>query len=182
MGDENGLLPDYRSFSTILNNQPSNIPKMATIKGKGAKIAYVKSDEVRALENLCDNYRKKRNPDAKKKYYSDRTASELEKCIINYCHLFGVFAEKVQSMGRTIFKGEPIYVRNSNTTGQADLSLIINGKAVKVEVKCRFTKDRYQNDAQKRYQKNVERAGGIYIIIRDFAEFKQWLDNFLKNK
>ena len=155
---------------------------MATIKGKGAKIAYVKSEAVKELEILCDEYRKKRNPDAKKKYYSDRTASELEKCIINYCHLFGVFAEKVQSMGRTIFKGQPIYVRNSNTTGQADLSLIINGKAVKVEVKCKWTGDRYQNEAQKAYQRNVERSGGIYIIIRDFAEFKQWFDNFLNNK
>lgn len=155
---------------------------MATIKGKGAKIAYVKSEAVKELERMCDEYRKRKNPDAPKKYYTDKTAHELEKCIINYCYLFGVFAEKVQSMGRTIFKGQPIYVRNSNTTGQADLSLIINGKAVKVEVKCRFTKDRYQNDAQKAYQKKVERAGGIYIIIRDFAEFKQWFDNFLKNK
>lgn len=152
---------------------------MATINGKGAKIAYMKSDEVRALENLCDNYRKRKNPDTPKKYYSDKTAHELEKCIINYCHLFGVFAEKVQSMGRTIFKGQPIYVRNSNTTGQADLSLIIKGKAIKVEVKCKWTGDRYQSEAQKAYQRNVERSGGIYIIIRDFAEFKQWFDKYL---
>ena len=155
---------------------------MATIKEKGLKTTYTKSAAVKELERMCDEYRKQRNPEAKKKYYSDRTAPELEKCIINYTILKGHFAEKVQSMGRTIFKGEPIYVRNSNTTGQADLSLIINGKAVKVEVKCKWTGDRYQNEAQKRYQKNVERAGGIYIIIRDFAQFKIWLDNFLKNK
>ena len=155
---------------------------MATIKEKGLKTTYTKSAAVKELERMCDEYRKQRNPEAKKKYYSDRTAPELEKCIINYTILKGHFAEKVQSMGRTIFKGEPIYVRNSNTTGQADLSLIINGKAVKVEVKCKWTGDRYQSEAQKRYQKNVERAGGIYIIIRDFAQFKIWLDNFLKNK
>ena len=155
---------------------------MATIKEKGLKTTYTKSAAVKELERMCDEYRKQRNPEAKKKYYSDRTAPELEKCIINYTILKGHFAEKVQSMGRTIFKGEPIYVRNSNTTGQADLSLIINGKAVKVEVKCKWTGDRYQSEAQKRYQKNVERAGGIYIIIRDFAQFKSWIDNFLKNK
>ena len=155
---------------------------MATIEGKGVKTAYTKSEAVKELEIMCDEYRKQRNPEAKKKYYTDKTAPELEKCIINYTILKGHFAEKVQSMGRTIFKGEPIYVRNSNTTGQADLSLIIHGKAVKVEVKCRFTKDRYQNDAQKRYQKKVERAGGIYVIIRDFAGFKSWIDNFLKMK
>lgn len=153
---------------------------MATINGKGAKIAYMKSDEVRALENLCDNFRKRKNPDAPKKYYTDKTAPELEKCIINYTFLMGHFAEKVQSMGRTIYKDNPIYVRNSNTTGQADLALIVEGKAIKVEVKCKWTKDRYQNEAQKKYQKRVERAGGIYIIIREFAEFKNWFDIYLK--
>lgn len=153
---------------------------MATIDGKGEKIAYLKSDAVKDLEILCDQYRKQRNAAAKKKYYSDKTAPELEKCIINYTFLKGYHAEKIQSMGRTIFKGQPIYVRNSNTTGQADLSLIIKGKAVKVEVKCKWTKDRYQNAAQKRYQKNVERAGGIYVIIRDFAQFQIWFDNFLR--
>ena len=153
---------------------------MATINGKGAKIAYVKSEAVKGLEVMCDEYRKRRNQTAPKKYYSDKTAPELEKCIINYTHLKGHFAEKIQSMGRTIFKDQPIYVRNSNTTGQADLSLIVYGKAIKVEVKCRWTGDRYQNEAQKRYQRKVERAGGIYIIIRDFAQFKSWFDNFLK--
>ena len=153
---------------------------MATIDGKGARLTYTKSGAVKELEILCDAYRKQRNPEAKKKYYSDKTAPELEKCIINYTFLNGHFAEKIQSMGRTIFKDQPIYVRNSNTTGQADLSLIVKGKAVKVEVKCRWTKDRYQNEAQKRYQKNVERAGGVYVIIRDFAQFKSWFDNFLK--
>ena len=153
---------------------------MATINGKGAKIVYLKSEAIKELEIKCDEYRKQRNPTAKKKYYSDKTAPELEKCIINYTHLKGHFAEKIQSMGRTIFKDQPIYVRNSNTTGQADLSLIVYGKAIKVEVKCKRTGDRYQNEAQKRYQRKVERAGGIYIIIRDFAQFKYWFDNYLK--
>ena len=155
---------------------------MATINGKGAKIAYMKSEAVKRLEVMCDEYRKRRNQTAPKKYYSDKTAPELEKCIINYTHLKGHFAEKIQSMGRTIFKDQPIYVRNSNTTGQADLSLIVYGKAIKVEVKCRWTGDRYQNEAQKRYQRSVERAGGIYVIIRDFTQFQTWFDNFLKMK
>lgn len=153
---------------------------MATSNGKAVKTEYVKSAEIRELENMCDQFRKKKNPATLKKYYADKTAPELEKCIINYAFLRGYFGEKVQSMGRTIFKDAPIYVRNNNTTGQADLSLIVKGKAIKIEVKCRWTKDRYQNAAQKRYQKNVERAGGIYVIIRDFAGFKTWFDNFLK--
>lgn len=168
-------------FFTTKQRKPKYTKEMVTNDRKAAKTRYTKSDEVKELEALCDSYRKSRNPKTSKKYYSDKTAHELEKCIINYVFICGHFAEKVQSMGRTIYKDQPIYVRNNNTTGQSDLSLIIKGKAVKVEVKCRWTKDSYQNEAQKKYQKNVERSGGIYIIIRDFAEFKTWFDKYLKS-
>ncbi|MEN5133245.1 hypothetical protein [Elizabethkingia anophelis] len=142
---------------------------------------YVKSKEVKDLENQVHAYNLKRNKESDKRYYSDRTAPELEKCIIHYSFLCGFFAEKVQSMGRQIFKGEkPVFVRNNNTTGQSDISVIIPGFSVRVEVKCLWTNDIYQNDAQKKYQRQVERAGGIYLIIREFAEFKNWLDSFIE--
>lgn len=142
---------------------------------------YEKSDEVRELESLIFNFKKNKNQVLEKKYYSDKTAPELEKCIIHYAFYRGFFAEKIQSMGRQIIKDEKaVFVRNNNYTGQADISLIIAGLSVKIEVKCKWTKDRYQNEAQKKYQRQVERAGGVYLIIRDFAEFKKWLDSFIE--
>jgi hypothetical protein len=51
--------------------------------------------------------------------------------------------------------------------GQADLRCIINGCAVEVEAKT--TKGK-QSDAQRRYQKAVERANGIYLVCTDAGE------------
>lgn len=167
--DEHSSLPLIHKLEISMN----------PTKSKAIIPPYLKSNEVKELENLVFDYLKARKKDVVKKYYSDATAPGLEKMIIIYTFLKGHHAEKVTSMGRQILdNGNPVFVRNNNTTGQADLSLIVKGKAIKVEVKCKWTKDRYQNQAQKRYQKKVESAGGIYLIIRDFAQFKYWFDNY----
>ena len=145
---------------------------------------YRKSNSIKELENMVFEFRKKRDGEkAVKKYYFDRKATELEECIIHYTLCFnGCFAEKICSMGRSISKdGNFIFVPNNNTTGQADLSLTIVGKSIKVEVKCKWTRDRYQNKAQKIYQRQIEKAGGIYLLVREFSEFKNWFDNYVKN-
>lgn len=147
-----------------------------------AKPKYIKSQAIKDLENLTHEWRQKQGINIPKKYYSDENAKELEKCIINYTIMRGGHAEKIQSMGRQIMKnGKAVFVPNSNTTGQADLSLIVNGKAIKVEVKCKWTGDNKQSDVQKKYQKKVEAANGIYLIIRTFADFRKWFDLYLKN-
>ena len=145
-----------------------------------------KSDAIKELENMAHEYRLKRDVTAVKKYYSESNATELEKCIILYCELlkrtgFKISAVKVETMGRQILQnGKPIFVRNNNYTGKADISLIVNAVAIEVEVKCRFTKDLRQNEAQKKYEKQVKNAGGLYWLIRDFAEFKSKIDEYLK--
>jgi hypothetical protein len=65
------------------------------------------------------------------------------------------------------------------TKGTADISATIRGRSVKIEVK--YGKDR-QSDAQKQYQEDIERAGGVYIIARDMDQFLDWFDAFIKNK
>ncbi|WP_312090365.1 hypothetical protein [Chryseobacterium sp.] len=147
-------------------------------------VKYEKSNEIKELENMVFEFRKKRDGSkAVKKYYFDRKATELEECIIHYTSCFnGCFAEKICSMGRSVEKdGKFIFVPNNNTTGQADLSLTILGKSIKVEVKCKWTRDKYQNKAQKNYQRQIEKAGGIYLLVREFSEFKIWFDNYVIN-
>ncbi|HUT43367.1 MAG TPA: hypothetical protein VMW95_03440, partial [Desulfobacterales bacterium] len=56
--------------------------------------------------------------------------------------------------------------------GTADISATIKGLSVKIEVKM---KDKQSPD-QKIYQEQVERAGGLYFVARDFTSFKQWFD------
>lgn len=151
-------------------------------------IKIKKSDAIKELEIMVHEYRTKKDPSAVKKYYSEKNATELEKCIILYCELkkrigFKVFATKVETMGRQILgNGTAVFVRNNNYSGKADISLIIQGQSIEVEVKCKYTKDRYQNEAQKRYEKRVIQAGGIYWLIREFSEFKTKIDNYLYNQ
>lgn len=114
--------------------------------------------------------------------YSDSTANGLTKCVIDFLNYSGHQAERVSSMGRMIDKrkdsidvmgntrviGSLTYIKGTSTNGTADISSIINGKSVKIEIK--IGKDR-QSQAQKDYQLATEKAGGIYLITKSFDEF-----------
>jgi hypothetical protein len=114
--------------------------------------------------------------------YSDSTANGLTKCVIDFLNYSGHQAERVSSMGRMIDKrkdsidvlgntrviGSLTYIKGTSTNGTSDISSIINGKSVKIEIK--IGADR-QSQAQKDYQIATERAGGIYLITKTFDEF-----------
>ena len=116
--------------------------------------------------------------------YSDATANGLTKCVIDFLNLSGHQAERISSMGRMIDKrqkstdvlgrermiGSLTYIKGTSTNGTADISSIINGKSVKIEIK--IGKDR-QSEAQKKYQQATEKAGGIYLITKSFDEFME---------
>ncbi|MFP4365491.1 MAG: hypothetical protein ACLFQA_00220 [Bacteroidales bacterium] len=120
-----------------------------------------------------------------KKKYSDKTANGLTKCIIDWVKFNGGFAERINTMGVPMDKRKVVtnvigqqqqvgsleWRRSGATRGSADVSCVINGKAIKVEVKA--GRDR-QSEAQKRYQAEVERAGAIYFIARNFDEFVEF--------
>jgi len=114
--------------------------------------------------------------------YSDSTANGLTKCVIDFLNYSGHQAERVSSMGRMLDKtkvvedvlgrqrtiGSMQYIKGTSTNGTADISSIINGKSVKIEIK--IGADR-QSKAQKEYQIATEKAGGIYLITKTFDEF-----------
>ena len=114
--------------------------------------------------------------------YSDITANGLTKCVIDFLNYSGHQAERISSMGRMIDKrkdsidvmgnkrviGSMQYIKGTSTNGTADISSIINGKSVKIEIK--IGADR-QSKAQKDYQIATEKAGGIYLITKTFDEF-----------
>jgi hypothetical protein len=122
--------------------------------------------------------------------YSDKTANALTKCVISWLKLSGWQCERINVMGRPIDNtrivtdcigrkrriGSVTWIPSGSTPGSADISSTIAGRSVKIEVKM---KDR-QSEAQKEYQRNIEAAGGIYIIVRTFDEFLQWYDQFIK--
>ena len=116
-----------------------------------------------------------------KKQFSDKTANQLTQAIKTFLQLKGWHCERINVQGRPIDQtrvttnclgqkmriGSLTWIRSTGTRGSADLHCLINGRAVFIEVKM---KDR-QSEAQKRYQKTVERAGGLYLICRSFDQF-----------
>jgi len=116
------------------------------------------------------------------KPYSDKTANELTRAIIDFLNFSSHQAERISVTGRYIdnskvvsdtlgFKkkiGSGKWIRSSMQKGSSDISCIINSKSVKIEIKIGRDK---QSEAQKQYQKGVEMAGGKYWLIRNFDEF-----------
>jgi len=154
------------------------------------KKPYRKSNAVKELERLANDEARERFPEippqwlARRKYRDD-TANGLTKCIIDFLKLSNCWAERINNTGRLIDNqktftdvtgrsrtiGSKKWIKGSGTNGTADISAIINGQSVKIEVK--INRDR-QSEAQKKYQKQVEQAGGIYVIAKSFEQFFDW--------
>lgn len=116
--------------------------------------------------------------------YSDGSANELTKCVIDFLNLSGHFAERHSNEGRVI-DGRKTYtdvigrqktigsikrIKSNQVNGTSDIKATINGRMVAIEIK--YGKDT-QSPAQVAYQERVEKAGGQYWIVKDFAGFYQ---------
>jgi len=123
------------------------------------------------------------------KIHTDRTANGLTKAIQRWAELMGYQAKRVNVMGIPVDNrqivtdylglkrqiGSVQYRPSGSTKGSADLSLIIKGRAIEVEIK--IGNDR-QSPAQKEYQAKVERAGGVYLIAKSFTEFTEEITKY----
>ena len=115
--------------------------------------------------------------------FDDRTANGLTKCIIAYLNTKGWQAERINTTGTPVVERSGngrrlVSWRYGNTTkGSADISATINGQSVKIEVK--IGSDRQSSD-QKKYQLAIEKAGGLYFIARNFADFVKWYEDKFK--
>lgn len=121
--------------------------------------------------------------------WNDNSANALTKCVIAWIQFMGGQAERISSQGqyregKKIPVGSGImahtkqlpgkWTPGQSTKGTADISATIRGRSVKIEIK---QKDK-QSEAQKQYQASIERAGGVYIIVRDFDSFVEWYEQF----
>ena len=116
-------------------------------------------------------------------------ANDLTRLVIDFLEMNGYQAERISSMGRyidgtkqvtdcigrkrTIGSGK--YVKSTTTNGTADISATIKGRSVKIEIK--WQKDTQSKD-QKAYEDSINKAGGIYIIVKTFDDFVNWFDDF----
>jgi valyl-tRNA synthetase len=118
--------------------------------------------------------------------WNDNSANALTKCIIHFLTYSGFQAERINTMGvyregKKIQVGENTrqlkgtYTPSTGTKGSADISATIRGRSVKIEVK---QKDK-QSEVQKQYQQSIEKAGGVYMIFRNFDDFIIWYNDFI---
>lgn len=153
-----------------LDSQMSKPPKT---ERKPRKKPYNKPEAVKRLEVVTGNK------------HRDDTANGLTKCIIAYIQYKGGQAERINTtgipvdtrqqatdiLGRTHTIGSLNWRPSGSTKGSADISTTIKGRSVKIEVKIGRDK---QSEAQKRYQRDIEQAGGLYYIARNFTDFWKW--------
>ena len=125
--------------------------------------------------------------------YTDKTSNGLTTCVIHWIELNGYQAERINSQGKQIDNrttiidifgnvrtiGSVTWVKGTTQNGTADISSTIKGRSVKIEIKCKATKDNKQSQAQLEYQFKIERSGGVYIIVRTFEDFFKWYHNFI---
>ena len=157
-------------------------------KGKNeiqdSKRYYKKSESIKILEEKAFQATKEKYPSVpypKQTKYRDDTANGLTKAVIDWLRLEGWQAERINCIGQKLhIKGRETWIPSSGQKGTADISATIKGRSVKLEIKCAATGDKYQSYEQKLYQKEVERSGGIYGIVRDFEGFYTWYQNFVK--
>ena len=89
--------------------------------------------------------------------------SELQKQILDYLDLKWIFHYR-QNSGA--FKRDDHFYR-MGVSGAPDIICVIYGRYVGLELK---TKTGRQNPNQQTFQKNLEAAGGLYFLIRNFEE------------
>jgi len=113
------------------------------------------------------------------------SANERTKAVIKFIRLSGGQAKRISVTGRTIDTrktytnilghckqiGSVKYIPSAMTKGLADISATIQDKSTKIETK--WGNDR-QSPTQAKYQAEIEKAGGIYLIIRTFDQFYDW--------
>lgn len=154
------------------------------------EVVYMKTKSLALLHELYFENSKQRYPNIPehgrvKAKYTDKTANGLTKCIIDFIRFKGGQAERISNTGRPIDRrynytdvagvtrsiGSIEWIKGSGTNGTADISATIKGRSVKIEVK--IGRDRQSND-QLKYQRQVEDAGGLYVIAKDFESFYKW--------
>jgi hypothetical protein len=159
-------------------------------KGLINKFESPKDTSMKHLKKMSFDYKRNKYPsvpilDIPKTNYKDKTANGLTKCIKDFLNLSGWQAERINNTGRmvdgrTAFTdvlgrcrtvGSVGWVKGTGTDGTADISATIKGMSVKIEIK--IGSDR-QSEAQRNYQHIIEKAGGIYFIAKDFAQFYSW--------
>lgn len=156
-----------------------------------------RSNPLIALREMHAEHIRKKHPNFPVKAipvrkYTDKTANGLTACIIDFLTLSGWQAERISNTGRPIDNTQVVqdvlgnkkqigslqWIPGTGTKGTSDISAIVAGRSVKIEVK--IGRDQ-QSEHQKQYQQRVEKSGGLYFIARSYPSFLQWYNDTFNN-
>lgn len=120
------------------------------------------------------------------KPYSDKTANQLTRSIIDFLNFSGHYANRINVQGQARVKRIPKfnilsgkveqhervqYTKSMTAKGTPDIDTIIFGKAAKIEVKAGGDRIR---DEQTEQGQRIEQAGGLYFVATNMPLFLKW--------
>lgn len=107
-------------------------------------------------------------PECRARYkFTDKTANGLTAAIIAHLKYKGYFAARINTTG-VYDPRRGLWRTTSAQRGMADVSAIINGRSVQIEIKA--GSDRPRAD-QIKVQADVQAAGGVYEFVHNFTEY-----------
>lgn len=104
-------------------------------------------------------------------------ATELTNKIINHIYRQGGYAWRASSTG--IYDQRQHAFRTAPKKGVSDVLGCFKGRLLAIEVK--IGKDRL-SDEQSGFLGNIENAGGLCFVAKDFDSFKDWWKNIVDVK
>jgi len=144
-------------------------------KDRKQKKRYIKPLSVKDLENKIFERKKLRypnNPYIPITKFRDDTANGLTKCVCAWLQVNGYFAARINTTGNYNAHLEK-WVYSGSKKGMADVTSVINGRHVSIEIKI---KDKPLPD-QLKVKQEIESAGGLYIFVRSFDDFLKQIQN-----
>ena len=156
-----------------MTNAELGIPEYK-VRKVSKKKPYSKPDSIKLFEKQYDEwfYCNKNVPSGLQieHKFDDKTANSLTKLIMTWLKLNDHFAARINS-GAVFDRRLGVYRANSGATaGMADINAVVKGRSISIEVK--IGKDKIR-DSQLKVKSEIEAAGGIYIIVRSFDDFRQ---------
>lgn len=149
---------------------------------KTPKAPYRKPESVKQFERQYQqwHYRDKKYfpPEFQiKQTFRDDKANDLTKLVSAWLKLHDYFSARVNTTG-TYNARLGKFIRSGSTNGMADITAVIAGKHVSIEIKAGNDKPRPD---QLKVQEQIQSAGGIYIFVHSFDDFLQQIKAIITN-
>lgn len=92
--------------------------------------------------------------------------SDLVKMCLDYLRMRKIFCYRNNTGGMKTERGG--FIR-FGAVGSPDIVMVINGKYIALEIK---TEKGQQSEGQKQFQQELEKAGGIYLLVRSLEQLE----------